>query len=375
MPDAEVAIVGGGIVGLAHAYRYAIRRRTVVLFERDEYAQGASIRNFGMIWPIGQPAGERLQLALRSREIWLELAAQAGLEIVDRGSLHVAYRDDEAEVIREFAEAAPQHGYQCRWMSAAEARAVSPALRAEGLLGALWSATELVVDPRRVARRLPAFLEERYGVRLRYGSPVIAIEPPIVRTARESWNVERVVVCGGHDFLSLYPEVFSASGLFRCKLQMMRSRPQPPGWRLGAAIAGGLTLRFYPSFRLCSSLPALDRRVAAETPEFDRYGIHVMASQTPEGQVTIGDSHEYGPAVNIFDKPEIDHLIGKYLRAFLDLPVPEIAERWHGIYSKHPEHAFFAATPEPSVRIVTGLGGAGMTLSFGVAEKTCEEWR
>ena len=118
MREAQVAIVGGGIVGLAHAYAFARRGRSVVVFERDESAQGASVRNFGMIWPIGQPSGERLQLALRSREIWLELGKQTGMEIVDRGSIHVAYRADEADVIHEFVGAAPGQGYDCRWMSA-----------------------------------------------------------------------------------------------------------------------------------------------------------------------------------------------------------------------------------------------------------------
>ena len=63
-------------------------------------------------------------------------------------------------MIREFAEAGPQHGYQCRWMTAVEVRALSPGVRAEGLLGGLWSETEMVVDPRKVARELPAALAD-----------------------------------------------------------------------------------------------------------------------------------------------------------------------------------------------------------------------
>ena len=66
---ADIAVVGGGIIGLAHAYVLARKGKRVVLFERGHRATGASVRNFGLIWPIGQPAGEMLRMALRSREI------------------------------------------------------------------------------------------------------------------------------------------------------------------------------------------------------------------------------------------------------------------------------------------------------------------
>ena len=88
---------------------------------------------------------------------------------------------------------------------------------------------------------------------------------PRVRTAAgEVWHADRVFVCSGTDFETLFPEVFAASGLRRCKLQMMRTGPQPGGWRLGPHLAGGLTLCHYQAFEVCPSLPALKARVAGD---------------------------------------------------------------------------------------------------------------
>src|SRR5450432_3059709 len=116
---AEVAIVGGGILGLAHAYVCARRGKAVVLFERGPKASGASIRNFGMIWPIGQPAGEMHDMALRSQEVWRMALESALLPFLPTGSLHVAYHEDESAVLREFAEIGPGAGYPCEWLSPA----------------------------------------------------------------------------------------------------------------------------------------------------------------------------------------------------------------------------------------------------------------
>jgi hypothetical protein len=57
----------------------------------------------------------------------------------------------------------------------------------------------------------------------------------------------------------------------------------------------------------------------------------------------------------------------------LAVPDLQIAARWHGIYEKHPEAPFLVLHLAEGVTAVTGVGGNGMTLSFGLAERVVRE--
>ena len=124
--------------------------------------------------------------------------------------------------------------------------------------------------------------------------------------------------------------------------------------------------------RSALTLPKYKER-AARDGEYDRWAIHTLASQTADGALTLGDSHEYGLAVDIFNKTEIDELVLRDLRRYLVAPDLSIAERWYGVYAKHPDKPYVAMDAAPGVRIVTAVGGSGMTLSFGLAEQMIRE--
>ncbi len=375
MPEKyDVGVVGAGILGLAHAYALAKRGLRVIVFERHDRASGASVRNFGMIWPIGQPLGPLHTLAIRSRELWLDVLQASGLWHAPHGSLHVAYREDEAQVLREFMAESPPQTRPCEMLTPAQVTSRYPAIRAESLQAGLWSPTEVGVDPRQVIAELPQWLSRQFGVTFQFGTTVTGFETPCVRTTNGEWRVPRLVVCTGVDFRELAPAAFAECGLVPCKLQMMRSEAYGGKLRLGTLLAGGLTLRHYRSFANCPTLPSLAARLDAEFAEHHRFGIHVMAAQNAVGEIIIGDSHEYGDAIEPFDKPRIDELILEYLQTFVNLPELTITARWHGIYAKHPTDAFVKAEPVPGMLAVTGVGGAGMTLSFGLAEQMISQW-
>ncbi|WP_193210668.1 TIGR03364 family FAD-dependent oxidoreductase [Luteolibacter marinus] len=365
----RIAVVGAGISGLAHAWMAARGGARVTVFERSDKARGASVRNFGMVWPVGQPAGLH-PVALRSRELWLELAAATGIHAQPVGSVHVVDRDDEVAVLEEFARIGPELGYGCEMWLPAQVEARCRGVRRGAAKAGLYSPREVNVDPREAIAVLPAFLRERHAVVFRWRTPVVEAGEGYLRTsAGERLAFDEILICSGHDLESLFPEEFAAAPLKPCKLQMLRTVPQPKGWELGPMLASGLTLRHYANFEVCPSLAAVKERIARESPELDRHGIHVMASQDRGGGIVLGDSHEYGDDIEIFDKAEIDDLMLRELRRLFDFPDWTIAERWHGIYAKNPEGAEFRQQPLPGVHLLTGLGGSGMTMSFGLAER------
>lgn len=327
------------------------------------------MRNFGLLWPIGQLPGEPRRLAMRSREIWREVLAAAGLWNSPLGSLHLAYRDDEEAVLREFAAWAAGADVECEVLGPARVRALAPGVRAEGLRAGLFSPAEICVDPREVVGKLPGYLRERYGIEFAFNHCVVDYRNPTVRAGGADWKAGHLWVCAGDEFEVLFPEEFRALGLSRCKLQMMRTEPVGGEFRLGPILASGLTLRHYRSFDVCPSQSALKARIAAERPELDRYGIHVMATQNGQGEIVIGDSHEYGDDIEPFDKAAIDDLILEQLGTFLDVPELKIAGRWHGTYARHPSQPFLTFSPAPGATAVMAANGTGMTLSFGLAER------
>src|SRR3974390_1515502 len=94
----DLAVIGAGVLGLAHAYVAARLGKRVVVIERDSRANGASIRNFGFITVTGQERGDSWRLARRTRDIWAEVACQAGIPIEQEG-LYLTARSAEAETV------------------------------------------------------------------------------------------------------------------------------------------------------------------------------------------------------------------------------------------------------------------------------------
>ena len=369
MSKKTAMVIGAGILGLATARALALKGYTVSVFERNFKAMGASVRNFGMVWPIGQPSGKLYERAMRSRNCWMEIGNSSGMWYDPVGSLHVAYHADEWLVLQELFELFSKEGRNVQLLSREQVCKISSVAREENCFGGLFSDEEVIVDPREAIAVLPGFLEKTLGVQFHWGKTVTEVQPGFISISGQKLQADQIFICSGSDFETLYPDTFAKFALTKCKLQMMRIVEEGSP-RIGPAICGGLSLIHYASFRAAASLNRLKERYESELAELLQWGIHVMVSQNRSGQLTVGDSHEYGLAPDPFDRKHINNLIIGYLEEFTRLRNPKIIETWNGVYGKFTDgHTELFCSPDRDVFILNGVGGAGMTLSFGFAEE------
>ena len=368
MSKPSAIVIGAGIVGLATARALILRGYSVKVFERNDRAVGASIRNFGMIWPIGQATGPMYERAMLSKSIWLQICREAGIWHEELGSLHVAYHDDELQVMLEYVEINRTYR-DCSVLTPNETLQKSPGVNPKGLKGALWSSDEMIIESREAVAQVAAYLAGK-GVEFFFNTAISKIESSKVFSGKRFWQADEIFVCSGADFETLYPEIFLNANITKCKLQMMRLVSQPENWRIGPSLCGGLSMIHYPGFQVAASLPALKKRYQTEFPEYLKWGIHVMVSQNGNGELTIGDSHEYGLVHEPFDKDFINKMILDYLKTFASFQDWQLSQTWNGIYPKMMNgQTELILNPEEGVTIINALGGNGMTLSFGLTEQ------
>jgi FAD dependent oxidoreductase TIGR03364 len=349
------------------------RGKRVVVLERNAVAKGASVRNFGMVWPVGHPLGEVRELALRSRELWLAATAEAGIWHRACGSMTLAYEDLEVTVLEEFLAQAGNDPAVGKLISPEEVVRANPCVKATGLKAALHSTTELCVDPRTTVTYMAQALVAK-GVQIYFNTLVGSVAPGVVTTADGTrYEAEEIVVCASPDGHQLVPMAEGQDQLRRCDLQMLRLFPKVPhGPQMGTHLCAGLTLGHYANFRDCPSLSQLKQFHAVKWPKQVEFGIHVLVSQHADGSLTVGDSHSYGDDTSPYGRAEVDSAILTALDEFLDVSDFEIGERWIGTYSTSPGK-FYAWMPVDQGVHALSLFGTGMTLSFGVAERVANQ--
>ncbi|WP_029350557.1 TIGR03364 family FAD-dependent oxidoreductase [Bosea sp. 117] len=365
----DLAVVGAGVVGLGHALAAVRRGLKVVVIDRDAQANGASVRNFGFVTVTGQQRGECWNRARRSRDIWAEVAPQAGIEVIHRGLLVSVRRPESVAVLEAFLKT--EMGEGCALLTAEQARERLPALGGNQL-AALWSPHDMRVESREAIPKLARWLEEAKGVEFRRATVVTGVEPGRVHTADGTVEAARVVVAPGDDFATLLPERFKAYNLTRCKLHMLRVMDPSIG-TLPGSVMSDLSLGRYLGYSELPEAAPLKKLLAAEQGDHLANGVHLIVVQSADGSLVVGDSHHYAATPDPFAPEHVDDLILDEYAAVFGARPERIVERWTGTYASAPDRLAFIDRPDPSIRLVVVTSGTGASTGFAIAEEAVAE--
>jgi glycine oxidase len=185
----DAVFVGGGVIGLASAWRAQEAGLSVCVLERDRVGSGASRVAAGILAPDSEaePGSEPfVHFARRSLALYPRLVEELGVDVGfwPSGMLVVAVDPDEVEQII--------HAFRgLEWLTASACRTLEPGL-APAICGGLFSEQEASVDPRRLVDALAARVEVREGVE------VVSVARDAVTTSTgETIAAGRVVLCAG----------------------------------------------------------------------------------------------------------------------------------------------------------------------------------
>ena len=381
----DLIVIGAGVLGTFHAYHAAKAGQRVLLLEKDRYPIGATVRNFGQIVPSGL-AGRWFEYGRRSLEIYHDIQAQIDITIRQNGTIYVVSDADEWTLASELHDHYQRIGYKSELLSKAQCLEKYPSLRPDYVQGGIFFPQEMSVEPEQMIHRLIAFVQQKYGVDYRPGSVVIDVHHMVgggslKLSSGQRFTGKKVLICSGHEVRLLFPEVLANAGLVVSKLQMLLAEPVA-GLNLPGNILTGLSIRRYEAFQQCPSYTRVNAATAtADRPaylaELKKWGIHILFKQSADGSIIVGDSHEYAPATEAEDlgyhtQDFINDLMLTEARRIVRFPLT-IKKTWAGFYSQTPAE-IFEHQVDSAIRIITGIGGKGMSSSAGYAEENVRQW-
>jgi FAD dependent oxidoreductase TIGR03364 len=366
--DAQrTVVVGGGILGTAHALGALLRGAHVVHLERDLIPHGATVRNFGLVWVSGRAEGPELALALRARALWQEIGeAVPGVGFRANGSLTLLNTDDEVKVAtRALArDDASDRGFEL--LSHDEVLQRNPAI--EGTFEAgLFCGRDAAVESRVALGAIRDWMSETGRYEYHAGRELVGISDyEVVDHRGEHHRGDQVWLCLGATLSGFAAELFDLEPLRRVRLNMAET--EPLARTLTTSVANGDSFRYYPGFRADAA-----QLLSEQEPLACQYAIQLLCQQRLHGGLTIGDTHEVdGPGLfETHDAPM--NLITAAARTLIGDDLPPIERRWSGVYHQVDptgNEIYYRREFARGVSAITGAGGRGMTLAPAIAEES-----
>lgn len=215
-PRYDIAVIGGGLVGIAILRRFAMAGLSCVLLEKGaDILSGASKGNSGLLHTgfDAPPKSLELQCMLAGQAEYLEIRQKLNLPLFETGAVVVAWTEDELALLPAIMTKGLRNGVgNCKILSATELKIREPQL-SKAALGAVLVPGEHVIDP--------------WSAPLAYATQAIAHGALILRHAevtsaeqhKEGWTLKHQ----GGEVSALV--VVNAAGLYGDKIEGLARGP------------------------------------------------------------------------------------------------------------------------------------------------------
>jgi sarcosine oxidase subunit beta len=340
--QADVAIIGGGIVGSSAALFLRRFGLSVVLLERGLCGAAASGVNYGGVRVQGRSLSQ-LPLALRSRVIWRALPEFIGIdgEYLMSGHLKLARSEAQLAQLEAYARLVAGQGLELELITGASFRNQYPWLGKQAI-AASWCPGDGHANPRLVS---PAFARaaRAAGARVIEGCEVTEL----------GHDGHRFVIGDGQGLTVQAPRLLNCAG----------------AWALTVARAYGDDApmeSIHPGMAVTEPMPRfMDVNIGVE-------GGGIYGRQTARGNCVMGGSrgHSYHPLHAQPRVVAIAELCQRMAELFPPLAHAQVLRFWSGVEGSLPDHQpiIGPGTKQPQLLHAFGFCGAGFQTGPAVGE-------
>lgn len=201
--QAQIIVIGGGIIGCSTAYHLARDHRAdVLLLEQGKITSGSTWHAAGLVGQLRSSASITKVLKY-SVDLYKGLAAETGLDTGWKmtGCLRLATTPDRWTEFKRLATTAKSFGMEMDLIGPDEVRRMWPLMEVSDLIGASWLPTDGQASPSDITQSL-AKGARMHGARIEEGVTVTGFRMAgrritHVETSRGVIACDKVVNCGG----------------------------------------------------------------------------------------------------------------------------------------------------------------------------------
>jgi sarcosine oxidase, subunit beta len=339
-PNADVAIIGAGFIGLSCAYFLAGRGFNVVVLERKLPGAGSSTRNGGGVRSqLG--TATNIQLSVLSEPYWTEFEERFGVDPWLRriGYLFLAADEGELHVLGDQVELQNELGVPSELLGAKDLTRRWPILGGLGFAGGSYCATDGYLNQHRALRGV-AMAAEAAGARIECGVEVVGLDVEAdvinaVRTINGILHTDVVVNCAG----AWAPQVAEQIGL---ELPIRARRVQLLHAHMDVALPRDLPWLIGPGGQV---------HLRQDTADRVQVGGFLGADETVDASAFDHDA----------DEAWIDGVLDQLNQTFaIQIERSAVVESWAGLYPSTPDQHPIIDRTGAGMVVVDGFAGLGL---------------